>query len=333
MNSYHKIVWEDVKNVINANIPFSKLKNKTVLITGSSGFIGSYLVYTLVALNDKYNYNINVVAMVRNMQKARVRFSDIYERQDLAIMEADVCEPFEWNGPLDYIIHGASPANNNDFEKNPVDTLAANTVGTYHLLKLGVTKQIKRFAFLSTALHYRQFEPEKAGDSIAIRHGNEYPLGKLTGEAICAAFWQQYNLETVSYRMIGIYGPGYPAHSSTATAQFCQAVKTGEDIILKSDGSMIVPHCYVADATEAVFRGLLSDTSIFSCDVAGEAHTILEWAKAFISASDKSKLQVLNEPTIYTAPQSFESEQLARIGWSVTTSTNEGVKRMIESID
>lgn len=333
MSRYSEVLKDDIADIIHRDIDFIKLKDKTVLLTGATGFIGKYLLYTLLGLNDCYHYNIKIIAIVRSIEKAQQSFNYFGKRNDLKIIKQDVCDPMKIEDAVDYIIHGASIANPGAFADNPVGTIAGNTVGTYNLLNLAVEKKAKRFSFLSSALLYRQFEPEKAGCERAIKEGCEYPLSKLTGEALCAAFFRQYQLDCISFRLIGIYGPGYPSDFKTATMEFCTAVRNETDITINGDGKIINPHCYVSDAVDCVFRGMLAEQNIHSCDVFGIESTLLEWAQSFADLSKKTGINILNRATVHLAPQKFDPLPLNKIGWKNTVSIQKGVEKMIYSMD
>ena len=99
----NQILEEDLKDITSQNIDFEKLKDKSVLITGASGMIGSYLVRTLVFLNETKNLNIKILALVRNSKKLS---DDIINK--IKIIEQDVCKPVDIDDNIDYIIHCAS---------------------------------------------------------------------------------------------------------------------------------------------------------------------------------------------------------------------------------
>ena len=150
MNS---ILIEDVENIIKENIGWEKLKNGTVIITGASGMIGMYSMAVLIALNDVKNYNIKIIAVVRNEAKLPAFVRD---REDVEVLLHDVTEPFEYEGNIDYIIHAASPASPLIMQNQPVETIAANTLGTFYTLELAKQKNSKGYIFISSREIYGQ---------------------------------------------------------------------------------------------------------------------------------------------------------------------------------
>ncbi len=124
-NELNKIIEEDINNILDNPINFKKLENSTVLITGASGMIGTYLLYTLAILNDLRSFNIKIVALVRDRNKI-ARY--LKNREDIIVLEQDVCDRINYDDKVDYIIHAASPASPKIMKDAPVDTLMANTL-------------------------------------------------------------------------------------------------------------------------------------------------------------------------------------------------------------
>lgn len=129
INLVHEYIYEDILSVANANLPWEKLKDSTILITGAAGFIGYYLTMAMLIRNDLYNDNIKVLALVRNRQKSEKRFGDALKRDDIELIVQDVCDDIKTDEKADYIIHAASQASAYFFENDPVGTIDANLTG------------------------------------------------------------------------------------------------------------------------------------------------------------------------------------------------------------
>ena len=130
----NQIVQDDLKKIIEQNIKFEKLKNKNILITGATGMLASYYMYTLMYLNDKLGYNIKIYALVRNETKLQ-DMTNYQERKDIIPVVQDVCEDINIDEKIDYIIHMASSANPATITTNPVGIINANVLGTINVLE------------------------------------------------------------------------------------------------------------------------------------------------------------------------------------------------------
>ncbi len=122
----NKIIREDCLQIIHDN-DVEKLRNKTFLITGASGMIGSYIANTLKVLNEVYDMNIHIILSVRNKNKLS---EELLNDSHVTVIVQDVIEKFNIEGDVDYIVHAASPASPKIMKDYPFETNAANTIGT-----------------------------------------------------------------------------------------------------------------------------------------------------------------------------------------------------------
>lgn len=191
------VIQSDIDSILNENLEWSKLKGKTVLITGASGMIGQYITFSLLRLNQKKEYNINVIAMCHNKNKAEETFKDFLSDERLSIISQDIADELKYDGEVDYIIHAASPANPTKYSTDPVGTILANSIGTYNTLELA-RKNNAQFCYISTMEAYGELqtnydikeEEYGAVDSLNVR--SCYPESKKLGENLCVAYNSQY---------------------------------------------------------------------------------------------------------------------------------------------
>src|SRR5471030_971610 len=133
----NRIIEEDVAGVFKADLPWEDFKDQTVLIAGANGFLPAYMVEMLLYINrQKPEYNITVLALVRNIDKATARFKDHLNDPHLILVHQDVCDPLNLDRKVDYIVHAASQASPKYYDVDPVGTLNANVLGTINLMKL-----------------------------------------------------------------------------------------------------------------------------------------------------------------------------------------------------
>ena len=247
LSNNNKIIQEDLKNIISSEIPWGELEGKNILITGANGFLPAYMVETILYLNDIiFKKKVKVIALVRNIEKAQERFARHINRDDLSFLVQDVCDPINYNGKLDYIVHAASQASPKYYGADPVGTLSANVLGTINLLKIASKNPIKAFLYFSSSEVYGNVEADKNPikedgygylDPINIR--SCYAESKRMGENICISWEHQYGIPVKIVRPFHIYGPGMSLDDGRVYADFVSNIVNNNDIIMKSDGKAI----------------------------------------------------------------------------------------------
>ena len=258
---YRQDVLTTLKNIVNV----TKLCNQSILITGASGLIGSFLVDVLHEANQVMQLGIRIYAMGRNLQRLSDRFPYASTSEDIVLFEHDVVEPFHSSiTKLDYIIHAAGNAYPQAMYTDPVGTIQANVVGTYNLWELLRKANGKRLLFVSSGEVYGQtsndiaaFDEDYQGrvDLLAVR--SCYPLSKRAAENLCISYAQQFHLETVIVRPCHTYGATATKLDNRAHSQFLQKAAEHQDIILKSKGKQIRSYSYVADVVSGLLTVLL----------------------------------------------------------------------------
>ncbi|MFT4234763.1 MAG: NAD-dependent epimerase/dehydratase family protein, partial [Microbacterium sp.] len=238
------VMTEDLDEIIARDLPWEKLNGTTVLVTGASGMLPSYTVRSLLALNDARDASITVIGLVRNEEKARRLLSDIVDRDDFQLLAQDVSAPLTIDGPVDYVVHGASAARPSLHAADPVGTIRANLLGTFGLLDLCVAKQSRGFVFMSSAEVYgsqpagTELISETSYGGFDILNPRAcYSEGKRAAETICATYQAQYDLTCRIVRFGHIYGPGMAMDDGRVQADFAANVVNGRDIVLNSDGT------------------------------------------------------------------------------------------------
>ncbi len=346
----HPIIEEDLAKITSFDLPWSKFEGKTVLVSGANGFLPAYLVETLLYLNEtKHQIPTQVIGLVRNVDKARVRFVEYLSRNDLKLIVQDVSVPVKINGPVDFIIHAASQASPKYFGSDPVGTLSANVLGTYHLLNLAQTKQVEGFLFFSSGEVYGQVPPDQIPiyetaygylDPASVRAC--YAESKRMGETMCVAWHHQFGVPVKIVRPFHTYGPGMRLDDGRVFADFVANIVHNQDIVMMSDGSAIRPFCYLADATAGFFTVLLKGQAGQAYNIGNpEAEiSILDLAETLVALFPEKKLHVVRQPTVVT-PSGYLPSPIVRnspditkvrqLGWHTETSVPVGFARTIRS--
>lgn len=337
-----KILENDIKEILAEDLPFKNLKGRTVLISGANGFIPSYIVNTLLSLN-----NVNVIAVVRNKERAEKKFAHLLNNPNLKILVHDVSEPFNCDEKIDIIIHAASQASPKYYGSDPVGTLKANTIGTYNLLELARKNNVEKFLFFSTGEVYGVID-ENTPKITEDYNGNLdctnvrscYGESKRIGENMCVCYSYQYNFPVNMIRLSHTYGPGVQLDDGRVFGDFVADIIFNRDIVLNSDGSAKRSFCYITDMIKGMFYVLFYGENQNAYNIASSVETsILELAKTLVSLYPEKQLQVKINKDVFkqgyiksaSSRADFDTTKLQSLGWKQKIDIAVGFKRMIES--
>lgn len=233
----------------------------TFLVAGGAGFIGSHLCEEL--LNRK-----NKVICVDNFLTSSFDNIKIFKTNpDFSFLEYDVTKlPHDLiQEDIFGIFHLASPASPNknsprSYIKFPIETLLANSLGTYNLLELARAKN-SRFLYASTSEVYGDplISPQVEsyfGNVNPVGVRSVYDEGKRFGEAITMAYFRKYNLDVRIVRIFNTYGEKMQADDGRVVSNFILQALKSEDITVFGDGSQTRSFCYVKDMVDGLLRGM-----------------------------------------------------------------------------
>lgn len=344
----NEVIDEDTKQIIEENNGLSILNNCTVLITGASGMIGSYFVYTLMKLNEDYNRNITIIPVVRNLDKLA---KQVLDNEYVKPIVQDVCNPLVYEGSVDYVIHAASPASPKIMKEHPVETNFANTIGTANTLMFSLEKKVKGYLYISSREIYGQPMP---GQELFTEDGplgqvdplvprNGYAEGKKAAENMCSGFKEEYGLNTKIVRLAHTYGPGMSIYDGRVQADFLKNIINHENILLKSDGSSIRSYTYISDAISAMFKVLLSSDSLVY-NIADERNktSIRQLAEVLVNIYPERGLKLvfdipkeaINQGTAAFTLGILSTEKIQKeLGWKAKYNIKDGFARTLRYLE
>ncbi len=343
----NNLYQEELTELCKLNLSYDLLKESRILVTGANGMICSYLVDAFMKMNEVYQLNIQVTALVRNKKKGFERFREHFKDPNFTLLVGDVIQTDIFrNSKWDYVIHGAGNSHPYAFSTEPVETMKSNILGTINILDQIITdekRNLKKFIFLSSGEVYghtphnneQGWNEETIGmvDTLNVR--SCYPESKCAAETLCQAYHKEYNLNTAIIRLCYIYGPTITESNTRADAQFLRNALNGKDIILKSEGTQFRSYCYLSDAASGVFHVLLNgkEGECYNLASSNSNATIREYAERMAQIFDtkiRFELPDKIESTGYSKMQYeiLDSSKLVSLGWKAKFDLNSGIRRM-----
>lgn len=347
MNLYKsKTYLSDLRTTAEHIVNREELFNKKILVTGATGTIGSYVVDTLLSMNELENAGIFIFAAGRNIERLKDRFSNAPASGFLNFVTYDATKPIGFSFQVDYVIHAAGNAYPGAFNSDPVGTIVGNVNGTAELLKYTKEHGGRRFLYVSSGEVYGQ--GDLSLDSFKETYGGYvdptsprscYPNSKRAAETLCSSFTQEYGLETVIVRPCHTYGPGITPRDNRANAEFLMNGLNHENIVMKSAGSQMRSYNYIGDCVSGLLTVLINGQSSQAYNLANPSVrvTIAQFAQAVAKCAgtevifeNPTDLDIKNQTPI--AKQVLNTEKLQSLGWKGCFSLEEGVSHTLKAM-
>lgn len=337
---------EEINSILAEPYKWEKFRNKTVLLTGASGAIGQVIVDVIMKLNREHNYYCQMIAVSRNLEKAKRIFSDYWKDNCFTYFSYDITEEINIEQKIDYIIHAASNTHPLLYAKDPIGTITANTLGTYQLMKLAVQNDAE-FIFLSSVEIYGEsltgegkFQENDMGyiNCATLRAG--YPESKRVAESLCYAFSQQEGALFKIVRLARVYGGTISREDSRAIAQFFHNGLNRENIVLKSEGRQLYSYVYVMDCVSGILAVMLNGKNSEVYNIAGTNSIITLYELAQLIAKEFG-VSVVRDLPDKTEAAGFskatcavlDNHKLMSLGWKEKTTIEMGIHRVKEQLE
>jgi dTDP-glucose 4,6-dehydratase len=306
------------------------MTEKHAVVTGGAGFLGSHLCDRLLKEGHR-------VTAIDNLVTGDLKnIAHLFGTDKFKFVKHDVTEFMYVDGPVDYILHFASPASPIDYLKLPIQTLKVGSLGTHKALGLAKAKGA-RFLLASTSEVY--------GDPLVHPQpetywGNVNPVGlrgvydeaKRFAEAMTMAYRRYHGTETRIVRIFNTYGPRMRLHDGRAIPAFLSQALRGEDVTVFGTGSQTRSVCYVDDLIDGIHRLLLSDEPD-PVNIGNEEEiTMLDLAKEIIAVTG-SKSKIINRPLPEDDPKVRRPDTTrARtiLKWEAKVDRKEGLRRTVQ---
>lgn len=337
-----EIVKQDISRIAAYPLNWDKLEGKTVFVTGATGFIGSFIIRSLLERVRAQGANIRIAAMVRSETRAREKFAEYADLDRITYVVGDVVDPVCTDVKADYIIHCASNAAPDLYASDPVGTMRTNFFGTSHLLDYAAKCKCEKFLYVSTIEVYGntgKADPIGEEDFGFISSSNVrscYPESKKCCENLTVCYGSQYGIPVCVGRLSYIYGAGMSKTDSKVCALFAREVAAGHDLVLKSEGKQLRSYTYVSDAITALLTILLEGKDGESYNIASSTSriTIADMAQKCCDLfPEKGSKVTFDLPSdsekkafSFIANAILDSSKLESLGWQGQVSLDEGLR-------
>ena len=329
----------DIKEIISNKELMKSFASKRVLVTGSTGLIGSMLVKTLDSANKEYGLNVDIVGLARSKERTRKVLGDVVDYVSMIY-----ANDFNIEIDCDFIFHTASPTTSKYFVEHPVETIDTILTGTKDMLELA-KKTRATVVYLSSMEQYgvpyvpgAVMTEDKVGviDHLNVR--SCYPEGKRMCECMCAAYASEYGVDAKIVRLAQTFGAGIPLTDNRVSMQFAKSVVEVNDIVLHTEGKSVSNYCYLSDAISGILTVAVKGEKGEAYNVCNDAETrsIYEIAKLVAEEVAGGTIKVVKDipqgANFGYAPDNTMrlcSERIRRLGWEPKVRMADGYKRLI----
>lgn len=336
------VVQEDLKQMADEHLDWHQFDGKTILVTGATGMLATYISYFLLYLKTEKGVDLRLLALCRTKTKAEKTFKEFLNKPYFSLLLQDVCEPIQYKDHIDYIFHLAGNASPHFINTDPVGIVKSNMIGTFNVLELAKAKKTSKVIFASTREVYGKNEKEGSltetsfGTIDPMENRSCYPESKRAAETILRSYFLQYGINYNALRIAHSYGPGMSLYEDgRVMADLMGNVVDGNDIVLKSTGEALRAFCYITDAVIGIFYAALKGESGEAYNLANEKEeiSIRNLAQMLVSLRMDKKLKVVyNIPETNTGYCNYKrvgliTSKLEKLGWLPKVCLKDGCQR------
>ena len=305
-----------------------------ILITGGAGFLGSHLCDRFLAEGH------SVIAMDNLITGKTANIEHLAGRDDFHFIKHDVTNYIYVEGPLDAVLHFASPASPIDYLELPIPTLKVGALGTHKVLGLAKAKGA-RFLLASTSETYGDplIHPQTEdywGNVNPIGPRGVYDEAKRFAEAMTMAYHRYHHLDTRIVRIFNTYGPRMRLEDGRVVPNFIAQALRGEPLTVYGDGSQTRSFCFVNDLVDGIYRLLLSD-EVEPVNIGNPSEmSILDFARTIVQLTGSlseitfvtpTDMRIKDDPKV-RQPDIGKARRI--LNWEPKVSLEDGLRETIE---
>lgn len=348
LSRFSSVIESDRRELAEQLAPhLQPLAGTTLAVTGSHGFLCSYLIDMIIGLNEHaFDRPCRIVAMDNLRSGSSGRLAHLEGRDDYRFIHADISQQLAYGGAVDWLIHGASIASPVYYRKYPLETIDANVSGTRNALDMARDKNVRSFVFLSSSEIYGDPDPaniptaeEYRGFVSCTGPRAVYDESKRLGETLTMTYWRLFETPGKIIRPFNVYGPGQRLDDGRIIPDLMSAALERRPLVLYSDGRATRSFCYALDFVAALLLLMVSGRNGEAYNAGNdEAETSMASVAELMSeiaGTSSVEYRVSSDPHYLTDNPVRRRPDLtklrATVPWSPRVPLREGLRRTLES--
>jgi UDP-glucuronate decarboxylase len=303
---------------------------KTILVTGGAGFIGSHLCEFLLSKKER------VICVDNLFTGNKKNIEHLFKNPDFLFIEHDIIEPLYIKEKIDQIYNCACPASPIHYQKNPVRTIKANTIGVINILGLAKAHKARILQTSTSEVYGDPLEhPQKEtyrGNVNPIGPRACYDEGKRAAETLFFDYKRSHNLEIRVARIFNTYGPRMAPNDGRVVSNFILQALANKDITIYGNGAQTRSFCYVSDLVEGLYK-LMNSKNTGPINLGNPIELTIKQIAEKIIAMTKSKSKIIYKPLPEDDPRKRKPDiSLARkiLKWEPKIKLEDGLEKTIE---
>ena len=304
-----------------------------ILLTGGAGFLGSHLSDRLLAEGHE------LIVMDNLLTGRSENIAHLFGHEGFTFINHNVINYIYVKGPLDYVLHFASPASPDDYLKYPIRTMKVGAHGTHNALGLARAKKAKFFLASTSEIYGDPLihpQPESyLGNVNTLGVRGVYDEAKRFAEAMTMAYHRESGVDTRIIRIFNTYGPRLRKDDGRVISNFINQALEGEDLTVYGDGSQTRSICYVSDLVEGIYRLMNTDyNEPVNLGNPSSETSMLNLAETIVKLTEsESEIKMMPNAQIGDDPKVRQPDiTLAKklLGWEPQVSAEQGLRQTIE---
>jgi dTDP-glucose 4,6-dehydratase len=316
------------------------LRDASIFITGGTGFVGTWLLESLLWADDRLNLGVRVVALTRDPVHFRARSPHLVGHPAIRLQAGDITTFDFPEGTFHFVIHAASGGSFLPDAGRPLAVFPADVDGTMRVLEFARTHGVRRFLFTSSGAVYGKQPPEMtclpeeyAGAPPPADPASGYGQAKRVSEFMSMMYGRVFGFDALIARLFAFVGPLLPLHLNYAIGNFIRDALRGGPVRIQGDGTPYRSYLYAADLAIWLWTILLRGKPAHPCNVGSEHDlTIAQLARTVVDVvAPGTQIEIAGHPVLGAPPRRYvpstirAQEELGLQSW---ISLEEGIRRM-----